>query len=146
MVGCEACSTFTTQSACLGQFSWDTSRSTCEAAWKVAHGSCEEHGDCVTTPNYPNNYMNKDRCVMTTSASHISAISSATQRGHDKLHVNGHTYDGDTGPWHVAVGGSITWTADGSNTKKGWMICIDSRLLALCPQRMAMFSGTVEVL
>merc|ERR1719460_2724342 len=56
-----------------------------------------------------------------------------TERGYDKLVVNGATYDGRSGPEGVIPNGVISWTSDSSVTRSGWKICATSAVTTTRP-------------
>jgi len=92
-------------------------------------GPCVLDDDgCVTSPNFPANYGNNERCTIGPNFGVISVSEFNTERNWDKLFVDGTAfhgrYTGSNGPLHGAEAvGDITWNSDGSVVKKGWKIC-----------------------
>merc|ERR1719183_731504 len=71
--------------------------------WSV-HGDCTVVGACVQSSNYPRNYGLNERCVITPdsnywakSSSHVYVERFDTEKGFDKITVNGKMYSGARG-------------------------------------------------
>jgi len=81
---------------------------------------------CVTSPNYPAEYENKQGCVISMSGAPVAieVEDFTTEARFDKLKVNGISYHGSSGPGGVVPATDITWTSDSSQVKKGWRICV----------------------
>jgi len=99
--------------------------------WAVVEGPCQMVEDgCITSPNYPREYGNNERCVIHVSQPALGTISAvgdfSTEAYWEKLLIDGMSFDGSTGPMHVMPHGDIVWESDGSVTRTGWKLCPDS--------------------
>jgi len=110
----------------------------------VASGPCTvtDGGACVQSPNYPSHYANRGRCEILPPGEAFSAEWFDTESGYDYLTVDGRRFQGRrrrygtssrthtyVGPNSVSSSAPITWTSDGSVTRKGFRICVDSASL-----------------
>merc|ERR1711990_266460 len=97
------------------------------AGLSVSRGRCTtDAAGCVSSPNYPRNYGNNQRCTINVrAAGTLSATHFNTESCCDKLRVNGRNYAGRNGPSNVAVraGSQISWRSDFSVTRGGWKVC-----------------------
>jgi len=91
----------------------------------VTHGRCSVTDHCVSSPNFPSNYGDLSRCVITLPAGFLYSSSFQTESWWDFLFVGGETFSGTSGPYgfEVGAGTSIYWSTDESVTDKGWEIC-----------------------
>jgi len=97
-------------------------------AWTVASGTCtiDPTSNCAMSPNYPAQYGNNERCEITvTNPGPVNKEAFQTERGWDKLNVNGRNYHGNNAGF--ADSGeevrSMSWRSDGSVTSNGWKFC-----------------------
>ena len=76
----------------------------------------------------PGNYQLNERCTIEVLASgQLSSVGIFdTESNYDYLTINGHRYQGSSGPSSVAVdaGSSFTWRSDTSTTGAGWTLCL----------------------
>jgi len=95
-------------------------------AFEVA-GSCTlDGGNCVLTPNWPNNYGNSQQCKITVKKQggvKLQVVDFNLEDGYDFLKVNNKKYSGSTGPMDVVAKGTMEWDSDDSVTQTGWKIC-----------------------
>jgi len=104
--------------------------------WSVTSGSCRivrrtnpnypESQSCAASPNYPDNYDNADSCEIEVNAdvaSPLEVVRFDTEEVHDVLTVNGMAYHGTNGPELVTPTAAITWSADGTMSRRGWLLC-----------------------
>jgi len=97
----------------------------------VISGQClaSPTGDCVQSPNYPQNYGNGQTCAIGVDPSKALTVEAFdTERGFDKLTVGHRVYHGmlPSGTQLMPSGNapnSISWRADGSVVRNGWKIC-----------------------
>merc|ERR1719162_1041742 len=97
----------------------------------VISGQClaSPTGDCVHSPNYPQNYGNGQTCAIGVDPSKALTVEAFdTERGFDKLTVGHRVYHGmlPSGTQLMPSGNapnSISWRADGSVVRNGWKIC-----------------------
>jgi len=107
--------------------------------WIVTEGPChmdEQH--CITSPNYPKNYDNNQKCeiaVNVSAAVPLDVKEFATEAGYDEMVIGCQRFSGAVGPQGVTPTGDITWASDDQvhiygdidgNTKAGWKICPSS--------------------
>mmetsp|Transcript_81137 Transcript_81137/g.156732 ORF Transcript_81137/g.156732 Transcript_81137/m.156732 type:complete len:463 (+) Transcript_81137:2-1390(+) len=95
--------------------------------WVVMHGNCSVNVSCAWSPNHPQNYNNSQTCVLAvnvTAAAPLNVLHFQTERGYDKLTVNGREYHGSWGPHAVTPRGNILWSSDYSVTRSGWKMCM----------------------
>ena len=68
---------------------------------EVTSGACAIDADeCAMSPNYPANYGNNERCTIAIrdpSPPQINVLHFSTERGYDKLFVDGVGFHGSTG-------------------------------------------------
>ena len=89
-------------------------------------GGCTAIATCVSSPGYPSNYGNYDRCTITPRDSGVLIVTSfASEAGFDYITIDGVRYDG-AGPQGVEVSPStiISWSSDATITEGGWEICL----------------------
>ena len=89
-------------------------------------GGCTANATCVSSPGYPSNYGNYDRCTITPRDSGVLIVTSfASEAGFDYITIDGVRYDG-AGPQGVEVSPSttISWSSDATITEGGWEICL----------------------
>jgi hypothetical protein len=107
------------------------------ASFSVSGGPCRttDGGTCATSPNYPSEYGNNERCTLSVtfsvpsiSTASLSAIDFNTESGYDKLTIGNTDFEGTAGPQGVRVTSSstISWRTDSSNTDPGWKICLSA--------------------
>ena len=91
-------------------------------------GDCVVTDECISSPNYPNDYGNSEACTITPQRSKIvlSVTSFETESCCDYMTIDGVQYQGTSGPDGVVVtpGTSMTWYSDGSISSAGWKICV----------------------
>merc|ERR1740130_1746801 len=99
--------------------------------WLVTSGPCKVDGDCVSSPNFPQQYSNNEACVIgidATKAKPIVVKQFDTEKGYDKLVVNGWPYSGVAGPDGALPIGTVQWSSDISLVRAGWQLCAASTL------------------
>jgi len=92
----------------------------------VLEGNCSVSEDCVASPNYPEPYGNKDYCLISLpKPSLIEVTAFETEKGYDKLSVNGRRYSGTSllGETFTAWT-DLTWRSDESVVERGWQFCL----------------------
>lgn len=96
-----------------------------EAEW-VIEGNCTVDGVCVSSPNFPEPYGNKDYCLISLPKPSLLEVTAfETEKGYDKLTVNRQQFSGTS-----LVGDSfnawtnITWRSDESVVERGWQLCL----------------------
>ena len=118
--------TFASESDSTNQFT------ATENPFIVAEGSCqiEAGAPCVTSPNFPNDYNNLDKCVIRISKQgYISTTAMQTEpkggSSGDTLTVNWNIYSGVEGPEHefVEAGSEAVWKTDRTRLDSGWRLC-----------------------
>lgn len=98
-------------------------------AFLVDSGACVPHRDCISSPRFPNNYLDDDVCSITMmKAGTIRVVHFDTQRNRDVLTVQAIEYTGFHGPDGVVVGvgDEIQWRTDHTVSDSGWKICVQS--------------------
>jgi len=93
--------------------------------WSV-NGSCSvDADDCLTSPNFPQNYGSSESCYVTVLWPHHPAIVAdfRTEQEHDMLTINGINYSGSQIPYMMRMDGEMIWTSDQGSQKAGWRIC-----------------------
>ena len=92
----------------------------------------------------PGNYQTNEQCTIEVLASgRLSSVGIFdTENNYDYLTINGHRYQGSSGPSSVAVdaGSSFTWRSDASITRAGWNLCLTPGTVIPCPSRSPCFS------
>mmetsp|Transcript_77858 Transcript_77858/g.174547 ORF Transcript_77858/g.174547 Transcript_77858/m.174547 type:complete len:741 (-) Transcript_77858:51-2273(-) len=100
-----------------------TTEAPTEAPFEV-EGPCEvDDAHCVSSPNYPEGYSNRQSCTISQGFGQIHVEAFATETRYDKLKVNNREYHGTNSPNDVIPSTAITWTSDYSVTAGGWKIC-----------------------
>ena len=99
--------------------------------WRVTAGNCKVDGqNCITSPNFPNNYDDLDACTIVVASNwtgvlEVSAFS--TDFGGDFLYVNNQSYNNEFyGTWGLSgliPSGEIRWSSDAGWTSSGWKLC-----------------------
>jgi len=101
-------------------------------AFEVTSGSCTvDAGNCVLTPNWPNNYGNKNQCkikVKKQGGVKLQVVDFLLEGTYDYLKVNSKKYSGSTGPMDTVAKGTMEWSSDRSVTKTGWKICEEPQI------------------
>jgi len=97
--------------------------------WTVASGDCVISGDCLESPNYPEEYGNEQACTILVSPSNTMAIEVSafqTEENFDHVSVDGNWFSGgeDQGPDGVVPTSMITWSSDYTVTAGGWKLCL----------------------
>ena len=65
--------------------------------WEVTSGDYQKQGDCVTSPNYPDNYDDDQQCTITILSHwtrYLDVVDFQLELGFDLLNVNGDRYIG----------------------------------------------------
>ena len=91
----------------------------------VVSGPCSATMSCVRSPNYPSKYGNSQSCsIEMPTPMPLIAKSFRTEKGYDKLTINGVEYSGSSGPDEgVTPVGPMEWRSDGSIERSGWELC-----------------------
>ena len=96
-----------------------------ETEW-VIEGNCTVDGVCVSSPNFPEPYGNKDYCLISIPKPALVEVTAfETEKGYDKLTVNGKQFSGTSllgdrfNAWT-----DIIWRSDESVVEKGWQFCL----------------------
>jgi hypothetical protein len=90
----------------------------------LSSGSCSVVCDCISSPNYPQNYNGADSCeIDVLFESTLEVKDFRTEVYEDQLVVGGESYSGTLGPDRAEVSSTITWSTDSENHEKGWHIC-----------------------
>lgn len=100
-------------------------------AFEVTGPCTLDGGNCVLTPNWPNNYGNSQQCKVTVKKQEgvkLQVVDFLLESGYDFLKVNNKKYSGSAGPNDVVAKGSIEWDSDHSVTKTGWKICEEPQI------------------
>merc|ERR1712232_241723 len=124
--------TTTTSTAITTTTSTTTSPMFGDRPWIVLSGDCsfDVGGECIRSPNFPENYGNNEACEIGVNpsrwtSSSLVANSFDTEARWDTLTVNGQRYSGSTVTFNgVVPTRSILWTSDGSVVRSGWSICM----------------------
>jgi len=124
---------------CLQTMTTTTTTTTTDpfALLHLISGQCVTDGLCVSSPNFPNNYGDNERCELSVTSGNSApfAIESFnTENGFDFLIIDGVRHSGDssgnraanTVPFDVVPTNSISWQSDGSSTKPGFRICLQT--------------------
>mmetsp|Transcript_41619 Transcript_41619/g.89349 ORF Transcript_41619/g.89349 Transcript_41619/m.89349 type:complete len:674 (-) Transcript_41619:54-2075(-) len=132
-----------------GQMTWVSDFSTTATGWKICaseHGSdtgvwtiyagdCEidtEEPECITSPNFPENYDDSNFCQMGlagSSGKYLEVTDFATESCCDYLSVQSDSswFAGDDPGvlhgWYLTPTSHLYWTSDTSMTYRGWRIC-----------------------
>jgi len=96
--------------------------------WAVDSGPCTQDGQCISSPNFPNQYDDRQSCLISVGESMgpISVEAFATESNYDVLTVNGEQYHGQNSPDGVTPTSDIMWASDYSVTRSGWKMCAGS--------------------
>lgn len=97
----------------------------------VLDGPCTVSGNCVRSPNYPNNYGPDQTCAISTWMNPTYWLSRSINVNHfntegccDKLYIDGIAYSGTANsPQCVNPTGEIYWSSDAVVVRDGWEIC-----------------------
>jgi hypothetical protein len=93
----------------------------------------------VQSANYPQKYGANQECTIEIDEARAAPIvveHFRTQWKSDYLTVNGVQYSGRSGPHGVIPTGSIMWSSDSGNQKKGWRLCMPDSRASLPPARL----------
>jgi hypothetical protein len=101
----------------------------------VKSGPCVATGKCVTSPNFPSKYNNRESCtILTPSDGKMKVEELQTESGYDYLTIDNRRVQGRlsseqqhnrAGPWTLTAQKTFYWRSDSSVTRKGWKICMD---------------------
>ena len=97
--------------------------------WQVTSGECQLEDDCLTSPNYPENYGEHQACEIHITdewVGYLDVHHFATEHYFDFLIVNDVEYSGavSSPPFDgVIPSGTIFWTADYIFNEAGFKIC-----------------------
>lgn len=123
-----------------GVISWSSDLSETRSGWQlcagakppsnatpgfwVVDGSCPIDGEgCVTSPNYPHNYFNGDRCLIDiNNISHVSVVDFDTE-SYDVLTIGNESLHGYQRFPGTLPAAQIEWSSDSSVSRKGWKLC-----------------------
>jgi hypothetical protein len=98
-------------------------------------GNCTTVGYCVQSPNYPKPYGNDQSCTIEIKKdlrARLTGMLFNTEKGADKLTINGEAFSGSDGPKGVIPTGDITWASDSENDANGhWQLCLQERPIIL---------------
>jgi len=96
----------------------------------VKSGPCEIRGDCIASPNQPQNYLSSNdggACdIVFTKASYVTPVHEwEVEQGYDILSINddGNQIDIQNLPSQFQFGSALTWRPDASNEMSGWVMC-----------------------
>ena len=94
----------------------------------VIEGNCSVEGACVSSPNYPEPYGNKDYCLISLPKPTIVEVPVfETEKGYDKLTINGRVFSGTRLLGETfTVWTDIIWRSDESVVERGWQLCLMS--------------------
>eukprot|EP00929_Paragymnodinium_shiwhaense_P032385 TRINITY_DN1794_c0_g2_i1.p1 TRINITY_DN1794_c0_g2~~TRINITY_DN1794_c0_g2_i1.p1 ORF type:complete len:638 (+),score=123.19 TRINITY_DN1794_c0_g2_i1:107-2020(+) len=92
-------------------------------AWTVKGDCVKDAEGCVTSANFPKPYGNKEKCRISKDIGRLHVVEFYTERGYDKLKVNGLRYSGTRSPNGILPTSDIVWYSDKSLTATGWKIC-----------------------
>merc|ERR1719272_193761 len=103
-----------------------------DALLTLISGQCVTDGLCVSSPNFPNNYGNNERCELSVTWGNTEPAPFAvemfnTEANHDILTVDGVRYTGIGYAHGIGHGhgiNTISWESDGSVTAPGFRICL----------------------
>jgi hypothetical protein len=94
--------------------------------FSLSSGSCSVVCDCVSSPNYPQNYGSNDNCVIDVIyASTLVVKDFNTEILEDSLYVDGQGFSGTSGPDQIEANSKLVWETDSSNQEKGWHLCAE---------------------
>lgn len=100
--------------------------------FQVKTGPCVVSGNCVTSQNFgSDNYKNGEKCkILSPSEGVMKAVTYKTESYYDYLTIDGTEYRYSTPPsMTLTASKSIEWYSDGSVTRDGWKLCVDSSFL-----------------
>jgi len=100
----------------------------------VNSGTCKvtSGGNCVTSPNYPSSYGNRQTCDITAPEVPLDVKDFWTENNYDYITINGQRFQGrrrSSRPSGVKPTEDITWRSDGSVTRRGWKLCVQGASL-----------------
>mmetsp|Transcript_4562 Transcript_4562/g.9086 ORF Transcript_4562/g.9086 Transcript_4562/m.9086 type:complete len:200 (+) Transcript_4562:2-601(+) len=99
--------------------------------WTVESGACMVEKNfgtaCVLSPNYPRQYGNKQKCVISLKGRKKTVVFSQfdTETWFDTLTIDGVKFSGNKRPKPCRPKKNIVWSSDFWNLdkKKGWKMC-----------------------
>lgn len=112
------------------------------ASWTIISGDCEVspgNSECLESLNYPEYYDNSAKCIVraTEHSGPIRIEDWNTESTYDTLTVNNKKYAMKNSASSSTVRfaeldgivptGDLVWSADSSQTKKGWKICVEKQ-------------------
>lgn len=94
--------------------------------WSV-QGPCEAIGACVQSPNYPENYGDRQSCNLSLpKPSVVTILDFLTEPDMDFLTLHGIPFSGlGPGKKTFTLWTNISWRSDPSVAERGWKICLD---------------------
>ncbi|KAK3267082.1 hypothetical protein CYMTET_24338 [Cymbomonas tetramitiformis] len=104
----------------------------------INSGACStsSDGECLMSPNYPDDYNYYDDCEVSVSGEGILSVQSfSTEASYDVFYVDSDPYDGVNGPENVHVDSDtiLRFTSDSSVQYSGFEICVESAALVPSP-------------
>jgi len=94
--------------------------------FSLSSGSCSVVCDCVSSPNYPQNYGSNDDCVIDVIYARTLVVKDFnTEILEDSLYVDGQGFSGTSGPDQIEANSKLVWETDSSNQEKGWHLCAE---------------------
>jgi hypothetical protein len=105
------------------------------ASFQVLSGPCTiDEAGCARSPNFPRDYGSNQTCSFGVAPGSppatIHVFKFDTERGYDKLSVDGVEYSGEkqvaveAGLEGLSPQGALSWSADSSVTRDGWRLCL----------------------
>mmetsp|Transcript_28734 Transcript_28734/g.82195 ORF Transcript_28734/g.82195 Transcript_28734/m.82195 type:complete len:487 (-) Transcript_28734:57-1517(-) len=100
--------------------------------WTIQSGPCTTANNCLQSPNFPADYGDGERCVVSVPASswtdhYLEADATFYTEGCcDTLTINGIAYSGSNAPDNIVPSGTITWSSDpqpSGGTQLSWRLC-----------------------
>ena len=90
-------------------------------------GPCEAVGACVQSPNYPENYGDRQSCNLSLpKPSVVTILDFLTEPDMDFLTLHGVPFSGlGPGKKTFTLWTNISWRSDPSVAERGWKICLD---------------------
>ncbi|KAK3265499.1 hypothetical protein CYMTET_25821 [Cymbomonas tetramitiformis] len=98
----------------------------------VVSGLCQtsSEGTCLQSPNYPENYNNRDKCEVSIDGEGVlHSLSFHVEERYDFFYVGSTPYDGREGPNGQEVDSSVVlrFTSDEGDVRSGFEVCVSPR-------------------
>jgi len=114
-------------------FGWKLCFAETTPVWILDDGPCNVNGDCLTSPNFPDNYDNDQYCLAHVEGGSSNAFTTtfSTEKKFDILMINGEEYSGDlTLDVVIPEIAPVIWSSDIIVPDQGFELCLGDRSMS----------------